>query len=243
MTQPIVFGLAYSPWTYKARWALARAGIQYRYREYLPMVGKAGMRLRLNRWSSPITVPLMQVGKDVYSSSWDIACFADGDDALQTSNPAVKRWNESADRLLELGRIRISLAIQDDRDALKAAVPPMLQNLPGAVALAKMGANYMLKTYPVSTQPEHIEKEMAAILEQVREGLSGRATLGDKPSYADMTVASSLQMISPVSEALIPLDPRLKSVWSSPTLAESFGDLCAWRDEIFRVLDAPRFGA
>ena len=87
------------------------------------MVGKLPMRLRLNRWTEPITVPILKVGRELYPSSWDIACLSDRDDTLQTSNPAVEKWNRVSDRLLELGRIRISRAILNEPAALKAALP------------------------------------------------------------------------------------------------------------------------
>ena len=102
------------------------------------MVGKLPMRLRLNRWSEPITVPILKVGRELYPSSWDIACLSDRD-GTPKRRTRRSRMVRVSDRLLELGRIRISRAIQDEPDALKAALPKTLRGVPGGLAIARMG--------------------------------------------------------------------------------------------------------
>ncbi|MEE2786546.1 MAG: glutathione S-transferase N-terminal domain-containing protein [Myxococcota bacterium] len=245
MVLPTLYGLAYSPWTYKARWALARKGIEYRYKEYVPMVGKIPLRVALNRWSAPLTVPLMKWDKAILDSSWAIATQADtmvDAPPLHTDLPDVQTWNEIADRILELGRIRISLDILDDEPALRAALPTGLQGLPGGLFIARTGARYMLKTYPVSTSPSELIGQMAVHLEAVRQGLKAGDFLLGEPTYADMTIASSLQMIDPADTQLIPLDERLHQIWSCTRLKQDFEDLCTWRDMVMAKLDAPRLG-
>ena len=117
--QTTLFGLSHSPWTYKARWALP------------PQDKYSTENICRGRKASHAAAPEPVVGTHhcahfesgrAYPSSWDIACLSDRDGTLQTSNPTVEKWNRVSDRLLELGRIRISRAIQDEPDALKAAL-------------------------------------------------------------------------------------------------------------------------
>jgi glutathione S-transferase len=236
-------GIEYSPWTYKARWALAWHGISYRYREYLPMVGKLGMRFRLGRWSEPITVPVATADKDVYGNSWDIARFADATgtgESLATQTDEVAHWNRIADRILELGRIRISLAVARDRGAQRASLPKPLRFMPGATVLARLGVQYMLKTYPVESAHDRLTIEMADILEEISDALVGRDYLLDRFSYADMTIAASLQMVHPVHGPFIPLEDAVRPHWYHQELAEAFAPLCLWRDALFDAHNAPQ---
>ena len=41
-----LYGVGYSPWTERARWALDHHRIAYRYREHLPMLGEPMLRRR-----------------------------------------------------------------------------------------------------------------------------------------------------------------------------------------------------
>ena len=106
-----------------------------------------------------------------------------------------------------------------------------------------MGANYMLNTYPVSTEPDKIDDAMVLLLEQVRDALGTGTHLAGAASYADMAIACSLQMIQPVSRDYIPLDTAQHCVWQHGQLAQQFHDLCLWRDSMFKILEAPRLGS
>jgi glutathione S-transferase len=46
-------------------------------------------------------------------------------------------------------------------------------------------------------------------------------------------MAVVLQMVSPVRDAFIPLGPRMREVWTNESLAADFGDLLAWRDQLY----------
>ena len=237
-----VYGIGYSPWSYKARWALAWHRIAYGYHEYLPMVGKLGMRFRLGRWSEPITVPLATLDDQVYDNSWAIAQFADETgtgSCLGTQREDVAYWNGISDAILTLGRIRISLAVAEDRDAQKASLPPLLRPIPGATALARLGAQYMLKTYPVETDHSRLSNEMADLLGVIGDALVDRDFLLGTFSYSDMAIAASLQMVEPVRGPFIPVEDAVKIHWQNQALATAFPSLCRWRDKIFATQNAP----
>ena len=57
-----LYGIAYSPWTMKARWALDHHKIPYRYREHLILFGMPELRWRLKKPFGDITVPLLVNG-------------------------------------------------------------------------------------------------------------------------------------------------------------------------------------
>ena len=240
-----MYGITYSPWTYKARWALAWHRLDYRYKEYVVMLSKPLLRLRLNRWSKPITAPLAVVNGQILDSSLKIAQWADEQGAgssLHMNHADVKAWDHVADEFMQLGRFRLTHGYASDARALKAAVPPVFQRMPGALFLGKMGLRYMKKTYPLDVQPETVEDQMAERLRAVRAGLKDREHFLSGPSYADISVACALQMVDPVEDALLPLAPEARPHWSSTRLTEEFADLLQWRDGIFSTLGAPRIG-
>ncbi len=238
-------GILYSPWTYKARWALSWHGIEYRYSEYLMMISKLAMRLRLNRWSTPITVPIGLVDGRVLNNSLDIAQYADEVGAaasLKAGSPEVAQWDQLADECMQLGRFRLTSTYADDPRALKAAVPHPFRRLPGALFLGKMGLRYMRKTYPLDVSLAQVDDRIAQFLHRVREALGGGDYLLSEPSYADITVAATLQIVDPVPETYIPMEPSARPHWGSERLREEFSDVCAWRDRLFQSMNAPQLG-
>ena len=108
--------------------------------------------------------------------------------------------------------------------------------------IARQGVRYMLKTYPVDVGEDALVEKTADLLMKVRQGLAGKPYLLEEPSYADLAIASCLQMVRPVSEGIIPLNPDLHGLWADPQLSSSFDDLCDWRDQTMRALNAPLLG-
>ena len=75
MTQPTLYGLAYSPWTERARWALDHVGFDYHFQSYIPGISEPRLRMRLRRFRGPVTVPVL-FGLQVYEDSSAIAELA-----------------------------------------------------------------------------------------------------------------------------------------------------------------------
>ncbi|HLT29178.1 MAG TPA: glutathione S-transferase C-terminal domain-containing protein [Myxococcaceae bacterium] len=88
-------------------------------------------------------------------------------------------------------------------------------------------------------QPEadaHHASRIRSALQAVREALAdGRRRLlpDGRFSFADITVATSLQFLLPVGDGYMPLGTATREVWTHPELADEFADLLAWRDEVY----------
>ena len=74
---PVLWSLAYSPWSDKARWALEHCGVPYRRRAYRPLIDEPALRLKLRRLSGPVSVPILDLGDEVLADSFEIARYAD----------------------------------------------------------------------------------------------------------------------------------------------------------------------
>jgi len=242
MAKPRFIGITFSPWSFKARWALEWHHIDYSYQEHLLMVGQLGLRLKL-RQLSPATVPSMITSSERLKDSFSIAKWADrtgsGTD-LMTSSHEVAQWNQVSESLLQLGRIRCTFSVQNDNAALKASVPPPLDKLPGALAVAKLGVKYILNTYPIGTQRDDLENQMATHLATAQDAIGQQEFLLKQPSYADMAVASALQFVSPTDNHYMPLPKTVSAHWASDSLAAKFPALLEWRDMVFQEMNAPR---
>ncbi|MGC6419345.1 MAG: glutathione S-transferase N-terminal domain-containing protein [Bradymonadia bacterium] len=245
MALPVLYGIGYSPWTYKARWALSLCGIAYQYRDILPMVGQIPLRLKVRQRSGTVTLPLMNHEGQWYRSSVEIAEFAESAAhgiSLGLDQDRVLEVNRIADDILELGRIRISHAVANDPQLQTASLPSYLRWLPGARSVARLGVRYMLKTYPVETDEAALLEATEAKLSELEKRLAGKAYFFDHPSFADLAVAASLQMVNPVPAGIVPLDEPLHRAWRLESLAEKFSALCEWRDQTMRSLNAPLLG-
>jgi glutathione S-transferase len=67
----------------------------------------------------------------------------------------------------------------------------------------------------------------------LRAALGGRRTLASDFSYADLTMAVVLQMVSPVEDRFIRLGEARRRVWTDDVLAREFADLVQWRDDLY----------
>jgi len=74
---PTLWSLSYSPWSDRARWALAHCGVEYVRHPYQPLLGEPAMRLRTGNWSRPVSVPVMLTEGGVLTDSLDISRYAD----------------------------------------------------------------------------------------------------------------------------------------------------------------------
>ena len=77
MSAPTLISLPYSPWSFKARWALGHHAIAYKSSIYLPMLGEPWLRLQTKRWRGPVTVPAWIEERLTLMDSLEIARRAD----------------------------------------------------------------------------------------------------------------------------------------------------------------------
>ncbi len=239
MPQAHLFGLWFSPWSLKARWALDHHRVPYRWHEYLPLVGAPVLRLRARRWTGRLTVPIFSDDSGTYTDSFDIARRAEaiGDGAkLFPDLEAVRTWNEQAESLSVAGRALTTPRVTADAEARRENVPPAIPAaLRGlALPLVDVGEALLSRKYRLrETSAEEAEARMAAVLADARAALATAPYLLGTFSYADVALAMALQFVQPVDGDYVPLGPGSRRAWTNQRLAAEFRDVLEWRDGVF----------
>ncbi len=243
---PTLVHIPYSPWSRRARQALALEGIEHRRETYLPGVSEPSLRLRTGRWTGRVSVPVLLVpGQEALMDSTAIAAWASehGEAHLlpAESRAAIDAVVALAQRVLDAGRVRTTQRTLADPEALRESLPPALRAL-GPLGLAAgrpVAANLIPKWG--SEVPEDVEGELAdavsALAERVGEG---GWLLGDRVTFADLAAASALVFIAPPAD--LPLGPRTRVAFSHAGLAEEHAALVAWRDRVDAVAAEARGG-
>jgi glutathione S-transferase len=232
-----LWGLSYSPWSEKARWALDHHRFAYAYKEYVPMVSEWRLRMAAKRPSGKLTVPVLIDGDKALCDSFEIARHAETYGSGAPLFPAGSKdpilyFNEESERALTAGRALVVNGSLRSPSARKEAAPKALGPLRGV--MGKVGIRYFLKKYGVTPEMEQkSEEEVRAILLRTRDALSGRRYLTGGFSYADIAMAVTLQMVKPVDERFIKIGPATRDVWTQPDLAREFSDLIEWRDRLY----------
>jgi len=242
--------LAYSPWSERARWALDAEGIRYRKKAYLPMIGEPALRVRLRRATGPVSVPVLFTDGGAVEGSWDIACHAaahGGRDADASILPPALRadiavWQANGEVLTAAGRSLLLLSLVGNVPALRESVPRPLRALgPIADLLAVRAATFIREKYePARFSSESALAGMRTALRALRAAIGkNEFVVGGRFTYADIAMATSLQVVVPVSEEHIRLGPATREAWTNPALAAEFPDLIAWRDRIYAQHRSP----
>ena len=238
--KPTLYGLHYSPWTHQARWALRHHGIDYRYREHLPMLGEPLLRARRGvTGSGKVSVPMLVGSGIVITDSSEIARWAD---ANGRGAPLFDREREDeileieaiAERIRQAGRALVVRALSQDPEARReelgmfpAPLRPMLD------PLAKQAVDFVARKYgALDRVPAQHESAMDAGLRALRDRLGGRTYFLDKFSWADVTAATALTCVRPSTGKNVRLGPATRRCWTREALAEAYADLLAWRDAI-----------
>jgi glutathione S-transferase len=236
-----LYGMAYSPWTERARWALDYHRVAYRYHEHVPLLGEPLLRFRARHTGrAKVSVPLFIDASGSYGDSLDIIKHAD---QLAATHPLVhdsavtQRWAERLEPVLNTMRARMSVAILGDpaaaREAASGAVPDFLA---GALRpVTARVARFLAGKYGYSVSPEASDLDTPRrVFTSLREELAGREHLiGDALTAVDILAATSLQGVTPVSDKYIALKPATRRAWHSEPLAHEFADLIAWRDRLY----------
>jgi glutathione S-transferase len=234
-----LFGMTYSPWTERARWALDYHRVEYGFREHVPFLGERLLRFRARsaQVEKP-TVPLWVADGQAVVGSFAIMKVADGlgDGGLQTDDPEVAAWAERIEPALGMIRRRVTRSTLGDPAALKeaatAAAPASLAGLLRPVAA--MGARYIAKKYEFDADaPEPQPDLLRSALDDLRRALGDRGhVVGERFTAADIIGATLLQGVRPV-EGFMEVGPETRRMWHDPALAARCEDLLAWRDAIY----------
>ncbi|MCY1078562.1 glutathione S-transferase family protein [Archangium lansingense] len=233
-------GLGYSGWTEKARWAMDHHRLAYQYREHIPLLGE----LRLRRHAPPGgrgSVPLLVEDSGATMGSYAIAQRAEreGQGAPlfpAASLPEIEQWEQRSDAILRVGRAYMVQRLMEFPDAQVESLPPFIPTWArGSMKpMARMAASFLASKHEAAADPEAaLLATVVPGLEQLRAALQGRRFLTGTFSYADITMAVTLQFIRPVAEDFIPLGPGRRKAWSHPALAERFADLLRWREQLY----------
>jgi glutathione S-transferase len=231
----LLVGEAFSPWTLKARWALAHCGVDHDYREYTPGLSEPWLRWRLRQWRQPVSVPVLLTRTQSIRGSWGIAEYAAqcAGDARLGALAKVRPWDEISERGLAAARTRVVRAVLADDQALDESVPLLRGDSRALLRpVAREVARRLDRKYAHLVQPN----AHRAALDALRTGLAhaGTGYLLDRFSYADISMSVLLEAVVPTSgpEALGPVQ---RACWHDAALAAEFADLIEWRDGLHRA--------
>jgi glutathione S-transferase len=234
-----LFAMSFSPYSEKARWALDHHKVPYTLHEHVPLMGEVPLRLRSGQWRGRVSVPLAVDGDTVLRDSLAIAKHAERVGAgsrLFPDDAAVHAWDAKGDAALGAGRALLLARLLDDREALRASLPGWIPGwLRGAATpISASATRFLARKYDAGDAAHATARQkLRDVLGELRTALAGRPHLLDGFSYADVAMAVVLQMVSPVDDALIPLDAARRRAWTEPTLAREYADLVAWRDGLY----------
>lgn len=236
MPKPTLVGLSYSPWTHRAQWALDHHRIGYDFEHYLPVVGEPLLRLRAKKLTGKLSVPMLLTPHGAIGDSIAIARHADsigsGTKLYDGHEAAVARWREIAEGALDAARGLVMRAIEASPRAQEESVSlPLPRALKGPTA--RFGTFMLTRKWNARLPAAEAEARVIRALEQLREGLEGREYLDGEFSLADIMMTGVVQVIQPVADEFIRLQPATREAWTRSTLAARFGDLVGWRDMIF----------
>jgi glutathione S-transferase len=186
-------------------------------------------------------VPVLVDGDHVLMQSFAIARHAERTGGGASLFPAghedeIAAWNDRSDVVMTAGRAMLLPRMRRSPAALREQLPPFVPATlrPAMQPVASMVVEHLVHKYDVHAG-EHHESRSREALDALRERLAdGREfLLGGSFSYADVTMAASLQFILPVDQRHIALGPATREVWTHPGLANEYADLIAWRDRLY----------
>ena len=249
MTEPArrLVSLKVSPWSERAKWALDHHGLAYQKIEHVPFLGERRLRRLVGREGGRVTVPVLVVGEEKLTSSWDIALYADregrGEPLFGARQSEIRAWNDLVDRTLEAGRALVSAALLASPEALDETLPRDVPSWlrPVLRPLTRYGTRWFARKYQLDLHDLQTPLGIIrATLEQVRSALALGSISTPRPpyllgtfSYADIVVATLLQGTAPVADEYLRLGPATRHAWTKAELARDFSDIVAWRDEIY----------
>ncbi len=233
-----LFYIPFSPWSLKARFALAHHGLHPAEREYKPIFDEIPMRVRLRKPRGRISVPVLLTPDGPYTDSWEITRYADRVGSGAPLIPAAEQtriaeWNEASERLLNAGRARGMVRVLGAPEAIRESLPAPIRDVEAlAGAVGRVGVRVFNRKYGIRAQDLSLhETAMRLELDNLRKTLSdGRSYVLGEFTYADVTIALGLQVIKPLPET--PMAPAARRAATDEELCESYADLLRWRDAL-----------
>lgn len=242
-----LIGLAYSPWTEKARWALDYHHIPYGYSEHLIIFGMPWLYYKMKSFGD-ITVPALICtspdGDERFGDSFNIALYADRIGNEKSLFPSkyldkISHYNELSETALDAARALVMERMQKNPQALMEALPSWVPDFlrPYLLFVAKTGISYIRHEFQSSkkTIDQH-QQILRNVLLELRNDLKNTSSgyLLENFSYADITMALALHGVLPAMHPRLKISPAIKKSWSTPELASEFSDLIHWRDNLYQ---------
>jgi glutathione S-transferase len=237
---PILHGIRYSPWSEKARWALDHHRIHYREIDYVPMLSEPLVRLHTRNFTGRITVPILVADGAVVPDSYAIAAWADDSGSGRPLIPVnecvdLEYWVEESERALDAGRALATERSAGDPEALAAMLPgprPLRRPL---MPVARLGVRLFRHKYRFDDRSldEH-RKILAEVVAELDRALADRGHLiGEHFSFADIAMATVLQMVRPVDDRYLRIPGPIRVTMSNPDLAREHPRALEWRDSLY----------
>lgn len=242
-SSPQLWGLATSPYTAKASFALDYAGISYDFVEHTPMLGERRLR-KLAGVPKP-SVPLLLGEAAPIMGSVAIARWADAQSKVQLFPAAlvdaVLAWEARSEALLDAARTLLFGRLLRSAAAQKESLPGFIPGpLRGAMRFAaRQGIEFLAKKHGVSTSGgDELIPTVVEQLEALRKAVVNageRGTLLATFTFADVAMAGALNGFLPTdAEARTKqMGPAFRAAWTRSELMGRFPDLFAWRDRIY----------
>ncbi|ATB28372.1 glutathione S-transferase family protein [Melittangium boletus] len=235
-----LFGIPFSPWTEKARWALDHHRLDYTFQEHGPVLGELRLRALMRQPTGRVTVPVLEADR-WYKDSFEIARHADGLGGgprlfPQAHLDEIAAWNTRSEVALAAGRAMFLLGSMDQPRFLDTVLPP---GVPAGIRpllrpLVRRGMESLIHKYKMREDAGRHEDVLTSALDALAAAVSPeRPYLLGAFSYADIAMAVTLQGVSPVDEAFMSAGLGGREAWSQPRLAERYAGLLQWRDALY----------
>jgi glutathione S-transferase len=234
--------IPFSPWSEKARWALDHHRVNYREAPFMPVFGEFALRLRIRKPFGRITVPILHDGRNWFMDSLDIARHSDeigdGPALFPTDRlPEISAWNQRSETALAAGRAILMQRWASTPELATAALPP---SLPAAMKrllqpLGQKRLEAFMAKYDIREDDDSHQTVLTAELDELEKALSGRRYLiDDSFSYADITMALTLQQVNPVDPShIVRMSGLGPAGMNIDALTRRYADLIAWRDDLY----------
>lgn len=249
-----LFTLKISPWSLRARWALAYHNCQYTTTYCQPLVSTLYLWYRLNFPFDKITLPILLPSDNTTPPLRDsllIAQYADkmrgdGVDSLfpESCLKEIDMWSKRMDVVMGYGRQRFMRKMIERDDTIMLYVPKnirWIQRYGGVAFVRWLTENWFLKKYSDDGGGEENariawNKVRERIMEVKKErGGDGKQVylIQGKFSYADILVAVGTMFLEPLKDKWFVGVSRAKDCARDERLGREFHEVISWRDEIF----------
>lgn len=236
-----LYGLSYSPWTERARWALDHHGIRYQWAVHRLYLGEGALRRRAKaKPGERASVPLFVDGDLILRDSIDILLHADErgrGSKLVADRAALTALVALVEPGLHAMRGRVVSGTIESPDCIREHAAEVVPGfMAGMIAPVVVRASRFIGDKYGATM-ERDGKNLDVIRQTLR-ALRDRVDTSFVPGPTTLRaehilLATFLQGIQPVTSPHIKLKPATRAVWTCTPLTDEAKELLAWRDATY----------